>query len=441
MTSSSFGPLGPLIPSYPFAMKALLINTSDHTGGAAIAALRLLKALRKQGVDATLLCRDRTLPASCGEVRNLPPSVWHKIKFIIERLEIYLKNGCSREGLFAIDTGHFGNDITRLPEFKEADVIHLHWTNQAMLSLKDLQKILQSGKRVVWTMHDMWPFTGICHNAAECTHWQSSCGKCKLLKKPQPNDLSAKVFKQKEAVYKHGKITFVGCSLWLTNLARQAPLLNNQNVTDIPNPIDTDFYVPAGTNGIPTAQELRKALGLPQQKRLLLFTAFKVTDPNKGIDYLIESLSLLCQEYPEMRSKLGIVLAGKEAETLREAFPVAAYPMGYVTSEERMRQIYQASDLLLMPTLMDNLPNTIAEAMACGLPCVAFSVGGVPQMIDNGVNGFLAPCRNSLDFAHAIMRTLHSQSYTGLCRNARTKAVTAYSEKAVAEKYLQVYQA
>lgn len=105
-----------------------------------------------------------------------------------------------------------------------------------------------------------------------------------------------------------------------------------------------------------------------------------------------------------------------------------------------MRQLYQAADLLLMPTLMDNLPNTIVEAMACGVPCVAFGVGGVPQMIDTGVNGFLAEPQNALDFAQCIQRALDSHSYTALCRNARIKALTAYSEKTVAESYLEIYQ-
>ena len=431
----------PFSTAKPFTMKVLLINTSDHTGGAAIAALRLLKALRKAGVDATLLCRDRSLPAERTDVVNLKPTLWRKVKFALERFDIFCRNGFSREGLFAVDTARFGNDITKLPEFREADVVHLHWTNQAMLSLDNLQRILKSGKRVVWTMHDMWPFTGVCHNAADCERWKQGCGLCPQLKKPQHKDLSACVFNRKLSTYAHGRFTLVGCSQWLAGLAAQAPLLKEQQVVSIPNPIDTDFYAPVGTEEMPTDKvELRKQLNLPADKRLLLFTAFKVTDPKKGIDYLIESICMLCNERPELRNKLAIVLAGKEADKLTGAFPVEAVSMGYVESEEQMRQLYQAADLLLMPTLMDNLPNTIVEAMACGVPCVAFGVGGVPQMIDTGVNGFLAEPKNALDFAQCIQRALDSHSYTALCRNARIKALTAYSEKTVAESYLEIYQ-
>ena len=420
-------------------MKVLLVNTSDHTGGAAIAALRLLKALRQEGVDATLLCRDRSLPAERTDVVSLKPSPWLKVKFALERLEIFLRNGCSREGLFAVDTARLGNDITQLPEFKEADVIHLHWTNQAMLSLAGLRRILQSGKRVVWTMHDMWPFTGVCHNSDDCTRWLTGCGQCPQLRKPAHRDLSAQTYARKKAAYAAGRFTAVGCSQWLTGLAAQAPLLSTQQVTSIPNPLDTTFYSPAEAEGQNSKAEIRRILSLPADKRLLLFTAFKLTDPNKGIDYLIESLALLCQEHPELKEELGIVLAGRGAEELRGAFPVPAFPQGYVTDEARMRDLYQAADLLVMPTLMDNLPNTIAEAMACGIPCVAFSVGGTPQMVDTGLNGYLAECRNSLDFAEGIARVLGSKSYDALCRNARKKALAAYSEKAVAEQYIELY--
>lgn len=421
-------------------MKVLLVNTSDHIGGAAIAALRLLKALRGQGVEARLLCRDRTLPDDRTDVVSLRPSKWRRLQFFLERLEIYWRNGCSRENLFAVDTGRFGTDITRLAEFQEADVIHLHWVNQAMLSLKDLRKIFKSGKPVVWTMHDMWPFTGVCHSAADCEAWLHGCGDCPQLLKSGPADLSAQTFVRKRDMYAGAHLTLVGCSRWLASLASKAPLLSEQRVACVPNPIDTDYYRPAGDHGMPSKAEVRRQLGLPTDRKLMLFAAFKVTDPNKGIDYLMEALSILTRENPELRDQLGVVLAGQGAWTLREALPLSAYPMGYVTSEDRMRLLYQAADLLLMPTQMDNLPNTIVEAMACGVPCVAFGVGGVPQMVDTGVNGYLAIPRDSADFAKGIHAALFTQSYDALCRNARVKAVASYSEKEVASQYMHLYE-
>lgn len=421
-------------------MKVLLVNTSDNAGGAAIAALRLLKALRSNGVEASLLCRDRTLPTKRQEVIGIKSSWLNKLRFLLERLEIFIHNGCTRKGLFAVDTARFGNDITHLDEFRKADVIHLHWTNQAMLSLKDLKAILHSEKKVVWTMHDMWPFTGICHQADTCKLWQEGCGNCPQLQRPGNNDLSARTFKRKKLTYPEGEITFVACSQWLAGLAGQAPLLQGQKVWSIPNPIDTDFYAPAGTEGMPTRSEVRHRLGLPQDKRLMLFTAFKVTDPNKGIDYLIESITILLQEHPELREQTALVLAGKESEQLTESFPIPVYSMGYISETKKMRDLYLSADLLLMPTLMDNLPNTIVEAMACGIPSVAFNIGGVPEMVDTGINGYLAKYKDSLDFATGIARILLSQSYTAIGRNARSKAVKVYSEQRIAQCYQQVYE-
>lgn len=418
-------------------MKVLLVNTSDHAGGAAIAALRLLKALRQSGVEATLLCRDRSLSEVRTDVVNLKPSLWLKVKFVLERAEIYAANGFNRKGLFTVDTARYGTDITRLPEFAEADVVHLHWVNQAMLSMKDIERVIQSGKRVVWTMHDMWPFTSICHHAADCEKWLTSCHDCPLLLRPSAHDFSYRTFRAKSRVYALSyEPTFVGCSQWLTELAKRSPLLKGHRVVSIPNPIDTAFYAPPADKAA-----LRRELHLPADKHLLLFTAFKVTNPDKGIAYLRESLALLRHEHPEMTEHLALVVAGGEAESVCEQMPIETIPFDYDTSEVRQRSLYQATDLLVMPTLMDNLPNTIVEAMACGIPCVGFRIGGLPQMIETGINGYLAQYRSAIDFAHGIISVITSPSYTALCRNARTKAVTAYSEKAVAEAYVQLYNA
>lgn len=416
-------------------MRVLLLNTSDHAGGAAIAALRLLRALRKGGVEAELLCRDRCLTAPEEGVEALGCHALRKWPFLLERAGIFAANGLSRKGLFAVDTALFGTDVTRTEAFHRADVVHLHWINQGFVSLGGMERLLRSGKPVVWTMHDMWPFTGVCHQADTCEGWLARCGNCPALRFPSANDLSASVFARKRQVYASGRIAFVGCSKWIAGLARKAPLCQGHEVTDIPNPIDTTFYAPAADPA-----DLRREMNLPAERKLLLFTAFKVTDPNKGVDFLREALVHLCGERPGFKDKVGLLLAGQEAEKLRGTFPVPVYPLGYLTEETQMRRAYQAADLMLMPTLMDNLPNTLIEAMACGTPCVGFRVGGVPEIIDHGVNGYLARYRDSGDLGHGIVTTLFSASYASLCRNARAKAVGAYSEKAVAARYLDLYR-
>ena len=412
-------------------MRVLLVNTSEHTGGASIAAKRLMKALNHNGVEAQMLVRDR-LTDQPGIVA-LPPSPLVKARFIMERAEIFIANHFSKTNLFAIDHASHGNDITRLQVFKEADVIHLHWVNQGMLSLSDVSKIMKSGKPVVWTLHDMWACTGVCHQADTCEGWLKGCGHCPLLKGDSANDLSHKTYLRKQRLYQEGNIQFVTCSDWLADICRRAPLLKGQSVVSIPNPIDTDRFSP----GDKVAARLR--LGLPLDKKVLLFVAYKATDKNKGIDYLLQAVDILRQRDSKLADQLCMVPVGREAESLRHRFACETFPTEYVSDEDTMLDLYNAADVLTMPTLMDNLPNTIVEAMACGVPCVGSNVGGLPQMITSGVDGYLARLRDAEDFAEGIVQVAFSPDYSQMAEAARRKAIEAYSENAVARRFIDIY--
>lgn len=416
-------------------MRVLLVNTSENTGGAAIAALRLLNALNRQdGVEARMLVRDTRRPAPGKNVLTYGRRLTNRLRFLAERLCIFAANGFSRKNLFAIDTATHGTDITRLPAFREADIIHLHWVNQGMLSLADLRRLLQTGKPVVWTLHDMWPLTGICHQAGDCPKWRTGCGNCPLLTRPRPDDLSATTFRRKETAYRHGNLHLVACSDWLRDIALEAPLRLGHDVRSIPNAIDTDFYAPRDRKAA------RRALGLPADKRIVLFVAFKVTDPNKGIGYLLEALRHIARQAPADIGDLCLVPVGREAARLAGTAVCEVRPFDYVSDPGTMRQLYAAADVLAMPTLMDNLPNTIVESMACGLPCAGFDVGGLPQMIDHGKNGYLARYKDAADLANGLLFLLRTKDYDTISRRAREKAANSYSEKTVAAKYLACYR-
>lgn len=423
-------------------MKILHVNTSDTVGGAAIAALRLVQAERALGHDAQLLCRDHTLPDDTEGVLPLRTTLWQRSLKAVERILIIVQNGLSMHNLWRIDTAQLGIDITRLKAFKEADIIHLHWVNQGMLSLRDIERILRSGKRVVWTLHDMWPFTGVCHHAAQCERWKSGegCGKCPLLKRPKAVDMSARTYRRKLKAYRAGHFTAVGCSRWLASLAAESPLFEGQRVVSIANVIDTDFYQPTFAEGQPSQANVRQALGINAEERVLLFIARDVADPNKGINFLIEALQAIATQQPELAEHITLLLVGLNSERYATALPspVKGRAINYCSDEGQLRQLYQAADLLVMPTLMDNLPNTIAEASACGLPTIAFGVGGVPQMVETGVNGYLAQPEQAADFAQGIIRCLCSDSLQAMARNARTIAIKNYSPRSVAEAYLNL---
>lgn len=413
-------------------MRVLIINTSERMGGAAIAANRLMDALRNNGIQATMLVRDKQ--TSQITVIGLNKSLWKIWQFVWERILIWKANHFTKNNLFAVDIANTGTDITTLPEFKQADIIHLHWINQGMLSLKDIRKILSSGKPVVWTMHDMWPCTGICHHARECNNYHQECQHCPYLYKGgSKKDISNQVFKAKQALYQLATITFITCSQWLKERASQSALLAGHRIIPIPNPINTNLFRPRNQ------QEARKTLALPTDKKLILFGSVKITDKRKGIDYFVESCKLLAEKYPEMTNELGIVVYGKESEQLKPLVPFNVYPLNYISNEKELVDVYNAVDLFVTPSLEENLPNTIMEAMACGKPCVGFHVGGIPEMIDHLHNGYVAEYQSAEDFANGIYWALGEGEYQSLSEEARRKVLSSYSESIIAKKYIEVY--
>ena len=413
-------------------MKVLIVNTSERAGGAAIAASRLMQALKQEGVEVSMLTRRNNFQFS---IFNFQFSI-KPLAFYWERLRIFAANGFSKERLWYVDIAcsapfegtlglskNCGEDITRTHEFQEADIIHLHYINQGFLSLKVLDKILRSGKRVVWTMHDMWPFTGICHHADACERYQTHCHDCPLLVRPSAKDLSYKVFEKKQHVWQHGDITFVGCSKWIAELASKSRLTKGHRVVNIPNVVPHSTFHPMSKT------EARTLFGLPADKKLLLFSCQKVSDERKGMSYMLEALQLLKDE------NIALVVAGSEAN-ITTNLPIHA--VGYIADEERMAALYAAVDVFVTPSLQENLPNTIAEAMSCGTPCVGFHIGGIPEMIHHKVDGYVARYRDANDLAEGIRHVL---SHPELGEAAARYAHDTYNAHRIAQLYIEEYKA
>jgi len=413
-------------------MRVLIINTSERIGGAAIAANRLMDALKNNGIKAKMLVRDKQTEQI--SVVGLKKSWWKVWQFIWERVVIWKANKFKKHNLFAVDIANTGTDITSLPEFKQADVIHLHWINQGMLSMTDIRRIIDSGKPIVWTMHDMWPCTGICHHARQCDKYQQECKNCPyLLNGGSPRDLSNKVFLQKKELYNNSSIVFVTCSQWLKEQAEKSALLDKHTVINIPNPININLFKPRNK------QEARTRCNFPADKRIILFGAAKPTDKRKGVDYFIESCNLLVQKHPELKDRIGIAIYGKQSEQIVPLLPFETYDLKYISSEKELVNVYNAIDLYATPSLEENLPNTIMEAMACGVPCVGFNVGGIPEMIDHLHNGYVAEYKSAEDFANGIYWTLTEGEYDMLSEEASRKVTACYSEGTIAKKYIEVY--
>lgn len=414
-------------------MRVLIVNTSEKTGGAAVAARRLMKALNANGVKAKMLVSEKE--TDDVSVVALPSRLRHSWHFLRERFSIFARCRFSRKHLFEMDIANAGTDITQLREFVEADIIHLSWVNQGMLSLKNITKILQSGKPVVWTMHDLWPAAAICHYARGCTQFHKECHHCQLLPGGGGgHDLSAVVWKRKQKMLNGHAVHFVACSKWLAAEARKSALLADQYITDVPNPIDTHVYKPGDRN---TA---RKQLELPTDKKVILFVSQRVTDERKGVGFFAEAMRKLKDTNPELAENVVVAILGGHAEEVVPLLPVQSYPLGYINDMARVVEVYRAADVFVLPSLEDNLPNTIMEAMACGVPCVGFAVGGIPEMIDHMSNGYVAQERNVDDLAEGIRYVLEKADYELLSREALKKVALNYSQANVAMRYIDVYE-
>lgn len=412
-------------------MRVLIVNTSESGGGAAIAARRLVEALNNNGVKAKMLVRDKV--SDQITVAGVRQSWGTRLGVLWERFCIFAANGFDRGSLFRVDTSGVGTDITKSSEFKEADVIHLHWINQGFLSLGVIRRIVESGKVVIWTMHDEWPFTGICHYSGSCVGFKSACGRCPLVGGKKDGDLSRRVFRRKQHMLRGGRVVFVACSEWLGGLAAESALLMGREVVCIPNTINSHTFCPGDV------AEARRRWNLPSGKRLLLFGSPKATDPRKGLDFLVEACGLLKQGVGDF-SDVGVVVVGRNGESVAGLFPFPVYVLDFVDDERRMALLYNAVDAYVTPSLEDNLPNTVMEAMMCGVPCVGFRVGGIPEMIEHKVSGYLAEERNAADLAEGIRFVLDVEHAGGLRAESRRLAMARYGETHIASRYISLYR-
>ncbi|WP_259017128.1 glycosyltransferase family 4 protein [Emticicia fluvialis] len=420
-------------------MKILLINTDDSMGGAAIACLRLLSLLKEEkDIKADLLVQQKK-----GKREDVTAVVntWlaHKMafaRFALERLYFRLLEK-NKEVRFAFSPANTGIDISQHPLVQEADIIHLHWINFGFLSTQSLQKLFALGKPIVWTLHDMWAFTGGCHHSGNCENFQQHCGNClPYLKNPADDDLSARVWKKKRRIFIDTilpSVQIVACSQWLAARARKSSLFKNLPVTSIPNPLDTAVFYPINK------AEARHKLGLPIDKKLILFAAAKVTVIWKGFSYFQAALALL-KESVSQPEAIELVILGESDEELNKSLPFKTHALGRITDAQKIALVYSAADVFSIPSIQENLPNTIMESLACGTPAVGFEVGGIPEMIEHKQTGFLATYKSAESLAEGINWVLFEADTQTLASKAREKVLANYSQEVVKEQYLKVYK-
>lgn len=361
-------------------------------GGAAVVSFRLMNALNAAGEDASMLVVDKQ--SGSETVVSYADALRDKSAFLAERLQIFLQNGFSRENLFKVDTADFGRDISAHRLVKEADVIMLNWINQGALSLDCIRKLCETGKPVVWTMHDMWECTGICHHAYGCERYKESCGKCMYLQSSSPGDLSHRSWKRKKELFSMPNLHFVAVSNWLAGKCHESSILAGKNIEVIPN-----------TNAIDEFSAVRKPngdYGIPDYCKVLVMGAARLDDPIKGFPMLVESLKVLKSNMPHIAEKVHLLLfGGIRNESLLEEIPVSYTYLGKIDSA-KVKEVYSHADVVLSSSHYETLPGTLIEGLASGCVAVTYGNGGQADIVEHMATGYIAQYKSAEDFARGI---------------------------------------
>ncbi len=410
-------------------LKVALINHSDTLGGAAVVTYRLKSALRRAGVDARMVVY--TKGSDSPNVYQFSSRFLRGLKFMWECFAVARANGWNRENLFTVSLGAAGYNLASHPWVKEADVIVLNWVNQGMLSLGDIRRILKLGKPVIWTMHDMWPLTGVCHQAKDCEGYLYNCGYCPLLHNgKKANDASTRVMEKKRRLYERHKITFVAVSHWLQDKCRQSTLLRDQDVRVIPNAFPTDFFITKPSHQVQNFE-------LDYSKKLIVMGAARLDDPIKGLDYAIEALNKLFDMSPELANTSTAVFFGDIRNP--GAFRNLRFPhryIGRINDPKLLRQLYASSAVVMSSSLCETLPGTLIEGLGAGCVPVTFGEGGQDDIIDHLKTGYIARLKDTDDLANGLKWALENP----LDRDMLHQSVhERFNADAVAQSYIALF--
>lgn len=406
-------------------MKVLIVNTHDTRGGAARAAYRLHQSLQSIGVQSAMLVQrkygdDRTVLAPVSKIKG----IWAALRPEIDLLPAN-RYKHRKQVLFSPAWCPFTDALQRINE-SDADVVHLHWVNGGFLRPEDIARI---NKPIIWSLHDMWAFTGGCHYDQDGGCYLSGCGKCPMLGSHESEDMSRRVYIRKQKAFSRvANMTVVGLSRWLANSAANSPLLGRFPVVNLPNPIDTDVYAPVDRD------VARRLLNLPVDRKLVAFGAMNATgDPRKGYAQLVEALGIIKDR------DISLLVFGASPPPNPPDFGFPAHYLGGFNDDLSLRILYSAADVMVVSSLQENLSNVIMESLSCGTPVVAFDIGGNGDLIDHKQSGYLAQPLSADDLAKGIEWVLHCDTPSSLRVSARAKVEACFEMKRVAEQYRQLY--
>lgn len=404
-------------------MRIVHLVAGDLRQGAHLGAYSLHEGLVEIGVDSWVLTTDprNILDRKVVSVRQgaLARTIG-RVRRRAERIPKYIYTGMSEHHF---STGLFGGSVSRHPLVQSADIVNLHWVARDLIRLSDLKRIRA---RVVWTLRDMWPFTGGCHYSLDCTAWQTLCGSCPHLSSNREGDLSTWLQKLKRDSLPEDMVC-VGISNWISECARRSFVLSGSEVYTILNCIDLDHFFPEDK------AEAKSAIGLTSSRPVVLIGSAKVGDRYKGLDLFLEGAHRL--------EKLGaqLVVFGEATESTRSILPDGSLFMGFVQKKEELRRLYSAADVYVAPSRQEAFGKTLAEAMACGTPVVAFDYAGPQDVVAHGLTGYLAYPFSSSDLWRGVEWVIEHKNPDVLGINSWKRAVSEFSVKRAAERYRDLY--
>lgn len=409
-------------------MKVLHLSESDD-GGAGRATLRLHQGLQRLGVESQILVQLKySDEPSVFSPQTTLTKANAKLK-LPERLDalplkFYRQRNAADFSLQWLPDGIISKVAKLSP-----DVVNLHWVCHGYLSIESIAKFK---KPIVWTLHDMWAFTGGCHYSQECDRYINSCGACPQLSSSKNGDISRWVWQRKFKAWQDLNLTIVTPSTWLGKCASSSSLFKDVRVEVIPNGLDTQQYKP-----IPQ-QVAREVLNLPQDKQLILFGAmYPNSDRRKGFHFLQQALQSIKKS--EWHDSIEVVIFGAARPKEPIDLGLPCHYLGKLNDDISLAVVYSAANVFVAPSTQDNLPNTVMEALACGTPSVAFNIGGMPDMIEHQHNGYLAQTFDSEDLARGIIWVLQNQETNRLRHRARQKAEKEFTLELQARRYESLY--
>ncbi len=415
-------------------MKVLHLSTADANGGAARGAYSMHKALRDAGVDSHMLVADKfttdfTVVGSTGITGS------QKIrKGVRQTFEYWPLKRYKHKQPGAFSPAIYPSQIAAKVESIDPDIINLHWVAGGLLRPQDLRQFQQTRYRhLVWTLRDMWAFTGGCHYSGDCGAYQTGCGQCPALGSSKLRDLSYRTWQRKHTAWKDLDITVVPLSNWLADCARKSQLFAHQRIQVIPNAIDAEKFRPI------EKAIARDLLNLPQDKKLILFGAIRSTaDPRKGFNHLRQALHHIVTQPNHSQYEAVIFGADKPTNDLDLRLPTTF--LGRLYDDTTLALAYSAADVMVMPSIQDNFAKTTIEAMACGTPVVAFNATGAKDSVIHQQNGYAAECYDPINLANGVMWIVtDSDRQRVLSKNARETVEDKFTLVRQASAYRQLY--